>query len=85
MWLGSIRAVMDLAGRVSSRYVTVVPVGSRAYIVFPAALRGIRRMLTGPGGRFAHGIFRLTVSPACPEGCGAIFAVRCETELKFKL
>lgn len=70
MWLGSIRAVI------------AVSVGPRAYIVFPVALRGIRRMLTGPGGRFAHGIFRLTVFPARPDGCGAIFAMRYETELK---
>lgn len=82
MRLGSIRAVIDFSGRVSSRSIIAVSVGPRAYIVFPVALRGIRRMLTGPGGRFAHGIFRLTVFPARPEGCGAIFAMRYETELK---
>lgn len=68
MRLGSIRVDMNLAGRVSARFVAA----ARGAPCFPARLR---QTFAGPGRRFARGIFRFTVFPARTEGYGAIFAI----------
>lgn len=68
MRLGSVRGDMNLAGRVSARFVAA----GRGAPCFPARLR---QTFAGPGRRFACGIFRFTVFPARTEGYGAIFAI----------
>ena len=68
MGLGSVRVDMNLAGRVSARFVAA----GRGAPCFPARLR---QTFAGPGRRFARGIFRFTVFPARTEGYGAIFAI----------
>ena len=68
MGLGSVRGDMNLAGRVSARFVAA----GRGAPCFPARLR---QTFAGSGRRFARGIFRFTVFPARTEGYGAIFAI----------
>lgn len=68
MRLGSVRVDMNLAGRVSARFVAA----ARGAPCFPARLR---QTFAGPGRRFVRGIFRFTVFPARTEGYGAIFAI----------
>lgn len=68
MGLGSVRVDMNLAGRVSARFVAA----GRGAPCFPARLR---QTFAGPGRRFVRGIFRFTVFPARTEGYGAIFAI----------